>query len=130
MRSPPVTPQLQRLAAQAARDSARVCTPLASRVDAGFVREASRHTSKSRAPGIDGGTAAAEAAHRDEHLRDLHERLRRGRYQAAPVERVGSAKADGRQRPIGTPVCEDKIVQRAVARRLDALDEQDCLDGS
>ena len=75
MRSPTVTPKLQRIAAQAARDSARVCTTLASLVDEDFLREAYRHTSKSSAPGIDGVTAEAYAEHLDEHLRDLHERL-------------------------------------------------------
>ena len=61
----------------------------------------------------------------DEHLRDLHERLRSGRYQAAPVERVWIEKADGGQRPIGKPTFEDTIVQRAVAMLLEAIYEQD-----
>ncbi len=130
MRSPTVPPKLQRIAAQAARDSERVCTPLAPLIDEDFLREAYRHTSTSRAPGIDGVTAEAYAAHLDENLHDLHERLRRGRSQAAPVERVWIEKEDGSQRPIGTPAFEDKIVQRAVAMLLEAIDEQDFLDCS
>jgi group II intron reverse transcriptase/maturase len=130
LRSPTVTPNLPRIAAQAARDSARVCTPLASLIDEDFLREAYRHTSKSSAPGIDGVTAAAYAARRDENLRDLHERLRSGRYQAAPVERVWSEQEDGRQRPIGTPAFEDTIVQRAVVMLLEAIYEQAIHDGS
>jgi RNA-directed DNA polymerase len=130
LRSPTVTPQLQCIAAQAARDSARVCTTLAHRIDEDFLREAYRHTSKASAPGIDGVTAEAYAAPLDENLRDLHERLRSGRYQAAPVERVWIEKEDGSQRPIGKPAFEEKIVQRAVAMRLEALYEQDFLDCS
>ena len=130
MRSPTVTPKLQRIAAQAARDSARVFTPLAYLIDEDFLREAYRHTSKSSAPGIDGVTAEAYAEHLDENLRDLHERLRSGRYQAAPVERVWIEKEDGSQRPIGKPAFEDKIVQRAVAMLLEAIYEQDFLDCS
>ena len=57
VRSPTVTPKLQRLAAQAARDPHRVFTTLAHLIDEDFLREAYRHTSKSSAPGIDGGTA-------------------------------------------------------------------------
>jgi retron-type reverse transcriptase len=41
------------------------------------------------------------AEHLDENLRDLHERLRSGRYQAASIERVWIEKEDGGQRPIG-----------------------------
>ena len=88
MRSPTVTPKLQRIAAQAAREPTRVFTTLTYLIAEDFLREAYRHTSKSSAPGIDGVTAEAYAEHLDENLRDLHERLRSGRYQAAPVERV------------------------------------------
>jgi group II intron reverse transcriptase/maturase len=130
LRSPTVTPTLQRIAAQAARAPARVFTTLAHLIDEDFLREAYRHTSKSSAPGIDGVTAAAYAEHLDENLRDLHERLRSGRYQAAPVERVWIEKEDGSQRPLGTPAFEDKIVQRAVAMLLEAIYEQDFLDCS
>jgi len=130
LRSPTVTPKLQRIAAQAARDPARVFTTLAHLIDEDFLREAYRHTSKSSAPGIDGVTAEAYAEHLDENLRDRHERLRSGRYQAAPVERVWIEKEDGSQRPIGKPAFEDKIIQRAVAMVLEAIYEQDFSESS
>ena len=75
-------------------------------------------------------TAQAYAEHLDENLRDLYERLRSGRYQAAPVERVWIEKEGGGQRPIGKPTFEDKIVQRAVAMLLEAIYEQDFYDCS
>jgi RNA-directed DNA polymerase len=125
LRSPTVTPTLQRIAAQAVREPDRVCTTLAHLIDVDFLREASRRTRKASAPGSDGVTAQAYAAHLDEHLRDLHERLRRGRYQAPPVERVWLEKDDGGHRPIGKPTFEAKMVQRAVAMLLEAIDEQD-----
>jgi RNA-directed DNA polymerase len=130
LRSPTVTPKLQRIAAQAARDPDRVFTTLAHLIDVDFLREAYRHTSKASAPGIDGVTAQQYAEHLDENLHDLHERLRSGRYQAMPVERVWIEKEDGKQRPIGKPTFEDKIVQRAVAMLLEAIYEQDFSDGS
>jgi RNA-directed DNA polymerase len=130
LRSPTVTPKLQRIAAQAARDPERVFTTLAHLIDVDFLREAYRHTSKASAPGIDGVTAQQYAEHLDENLRDLHERLRSGRYQARPVERVWIEKEDGKQRPIGKPTFEDKIVQRAVAMLLEAIYEQDFSDSS
>jgi RNA-directed DNA polymerase len=130
LRSPTVTPKLQRIAAQAARDPDRVFTTLAHLIDEDFLREAYRHTSKASAPGIDGVTAQSYAEHLDENLHALYERLRSGRYQAAPVERVWIEKDDGGQRPIGKPAFEDKIVQRAVAMLLEAIYEQDFYDGS
>ena len=105
MRSPTVTPKLQRIAAQAARDPDWVFTTLAHLMDEDFLREAYRHTRKSSAPGIDGVTAQSYAEHLDENLHDLYERLRSGRYQAVPVERVWIEKDDGGQRPIGKPMC-------------------------
>ena len=117
MRSPTVTPKRQRSAAPAAHDPAWVLTTLAHLIDEDFLREAYRHTRQSSAPGIDGGTAQTSAEHLDENRRDLPERLRSGRYQAAPVERGWIEKDDGGQRPIGQPAFEDKSVQRAVAMR-------------
>jgi len=94
-------------------------------MDVDLLREAYRRTRKDSAPGIDGVTAATYAEHLEENLRDLHERLRSGRYYAPPVKRHWLAKADGSQRPIGLPTFEDKIVQRAVALLLGAIYEED-----
>ena len=105
-------------------------TTLAHLIDEDWLHEAYRHTSKSSAAGIDGVTAKMYAESLDDNLRDLHERLRSGRYQAAPVKRVWIEKDDGGQRPIGQPACEDKSVQRAVAMVLEALDAQDVHDGA
>jgi RNA-directed DNA polymerase len=107
-----------------------VLTTLAPLIDADFLHEAYRQTSKSSAAGLDGITAKRDAAHLDDTRRDVHERLRSGRYQAAPVERVWIEQDDGGQRPMGKPACEDKSVQRAVARLLAAIDAQDFHAGS
>jgi group II intron reverse transcriptase/maturase len=65
-----------------------------------------------------------------ERLFDLSARLGRGAYHAKPVKRVYIPKADGRQRPIGIPALEDKIVQRSVAEVLGAIYETDFHDFS
>jgi RNA-directed DNA polymerase len=130
LRSPTVTTKLQRLAEQAQRDPKRVFTNLAHLIDEDFLREAYRRTRKSSAAGIDGVTAKQYAEHLDENLHDLHERLRSGRYQAAPVVRVWIEKEDEGRRPIGKPAFEDKIGQRAVAMLLEAIYEQDFSDSS
>jgi RNA-directed DNA polymerase len=120
-----VSTKLQRLAEQARRDPRYVFTNLAHLIDVDFLREAYHRTRKSSAPGIDGVRAAQYAERLEENLRALHERLRSGSYRAPAIRRVWISKEDGRQRPIGIPVFEDKIVQRAVAMLLGAIFEQD-----
>jgi group II intron reverse transcriptase/maturase len=123
--SPTIATQLQRIAEQAKQYPARVVTTLAHLMDVDFLREAYHRTRKDSAPGLDGVTAEQYAEHLEENLRDLHERLRSGRYQAPPVKRHWLSKADGSQRPIGLPTFEDKIVQRAVTMLLGAISEED-----
>jgi group II intron reverse transcriptase/maturase len=130
MRSPTVSTKLQRIATQAVDYPEEVFTNLAYLIDEDFLREAYPQTCKTSAPGIDGVTAQDYAAHLDEHLHDLHERLRSGCYQAPPVERVWLDKEEGRKRPIGKPTFEDTMVQRAVALLLGAIEEQDFQDFS
>ena len=57
VRSPTVTPTLQQMAEQAARDPDHVFGTWAHLIDADVPREAYRLTSQSRAAGIDGVTA-------------------------------------------------------------------------
>jgi len=71
--------QRQKIAEQAKRDPAMVLNHVCHLIDSEFLREASRQTCKSSAPGVDKGTAAQYATTLDENLRDLHERLRANR---------------------------------------------------
>ena len=77
------------------------------------------------APGVDGQTWKQYGQNLEENLRDLSSRLHRGAYHAKPVKRAYIPKADGRQRPIGIPTLEDKIVQRAATAVLSAVYEAD-----
>ena len=54
----------------------------------------------------------------EERLLDLHARVRRGAYRAAPVRRVEIPKPDGGMRLLGIATLEDKIVQRAVVEQI------------
>lgn len=124
-RSPTVSNRLLQIAEQAACDPELVFTSLVHHIDVDFLREAYRRTRKDSAPGLDGVTAKQYAEHLEENLEALHERLCRGSYQAPPVKRIWLEKENGKQRPIGIPEFEDKIVQRAVSMLLAAVYEQD-----
>jgi RNA-directed DNA polymerase len=113
---------------QAAKDSGKRLTALWHQVyPIDRLREAYFRLNHDAAPGVDGQTWAAYGEQLDTTLRELSDRLQRGAYQAPPVERVYIPKADGRQRPIGKPTLEDKIVQRATVEVLNAVYEQEFL---
>ena len=104
---------------------------LAHFIDLDWLREAYRLTRKDGAPGVDGQTAQAYERDLDENLSDLLDRFKSGRYRAPPVKRVYIPKADGkRQRPIGIPTLEDKVLQRAVVMLLEPIYEEQFLDCS
>ncbi len=79
------------------------------------------------APGIDGETWRHYGEALEENLAGLSGRLKRGAYRAKPVKRTYIPKADGRQRPLGIPTLEDKLVQRATVEVLNAIYETDFL---
>lgn len=85
---------------------------------------------KEASAGVDGVTYAEYGEEIRGNLERLHERLKSGRYRAQPLRRSYIPKEDGRQRPIGIPVLEDKIVQKAAVELLGAIYEQDFLNGS
>jgi RNA-directed DNA polymerase len=58
-------------------------------------------------------------------LLDLSKRLRSGAYKAKPTRRVYIPKTDGKLRPLGVTVLEDKIVQRAFVMVLNSIYEAD-----
>jgi retron-type reverse transcriptase len=95
--------------------------------DVNRLREAYYGLERSSAPGIDAMAWRDYGKDLEANLRDLSDRLKRGGYRARPVRRVYIPKGDGRQRPIGIPVLEDKIVQRAVVEVLNAIYEVDFL---
>ena len=114
---------LRQIAAQAA-DQTRVFTNLAHLIDIDLLREAFHLTRKDGAPGVDGVTGWEYAKNLESNLKELHERLRTCRYRATPVRRTSLPKDDGGRRPIGIPIFEDKIVQRAVVTLLTPIYEQ------
>jgi len=82
------------------------------------------------ASGIDGESPADFERNLKERCESLVDRLKRNAYQAPPVKRVNIPKGDGKTRPLGIPTSEDRLLQRAVMRILEAIYEQDFLDCS
>lgn len=82
---------------------------------------------RAAAPGVDGVTFQEYEQNLEVNLRGLVERLRRGSYHARLIRRKYIPKGEGKWRPLGIPVLEDKLVQLAVAQILGAIFEADFL---
>jgi len=93
--------------------------------DIGRLREAYYSLKRKATPGVDGQTWHQYGEKLEDNLWDLSGRLQRGAYRAKPVKRGYLPKPDGRQRPIGVLVLEDKISQRATVKVLEAIYEND-----
>jgi RNA-directed DNA polymerase len=112
----------------AKRDRKQRFTALLHHVyDVGRLRAAYLALKRDAAPGLDGETWGHYGEALEANLQDLAARVKRGAFRACPVRRVFIPKADGRQRPLGVPTVEDKIVQRAVVEVLNAIYEPDFL---
>jgi len=86
--------------------------------DVDRLRAAYHALKRDAAAGVDGETWQHYGRKLESNLQDLSRRLTRRAYRAKPVRRAYIPKADGRQRLLGVPALEDKIVQRAVVEVL------------
>lgn len=115
---------LERVGRKAARDKETKFSNLMCHLKAPLLEQAYRSLKKSAAAGVDGVTWSEYGEALETRVADLQERLHRGSYHPQPVRRAFIPKADGRQRPIGIPVLEDKIVQQAVRMILEPIYER------
>jgi RNA-directed DNA polymerase len=119
---------LERVREAAERDKQVRFTALLHHVyNIDHLRRAYYALKREAAPGVDGETWQHYGEALEENLVDLSGRLARGAYRAKPVKRTYLAKADGRQRPLGIPTLEDKLVQRTTVEVLNAIYETDFL---
>lgn len=95
-----------------------------------FLRESFRRLKRDKSPGIDRVTVEEYERELEENLKDLVKRLKSWRYRPQPMRRVYIPKLDGTKRGLGIPTVEDKIVQKGIARILEAIYEVDFQDVS
>jgi len=127
-RRAPGSHALARIHEAARRDPRQRFTSLFHHVyDVSRLRSAYLSLRRDSAAGVDEMTWGDYGEGLEDRLRQLSERLRKGSYRAEPARRAFIPKADGRQRPIGVPTLEDKIVQRAMTEVMSAIYEADFL---
>ena len=118
---------LDRVRQAARKDKDARFTALLHHVTVDRLRAGYRAIRSDAAPGVDGVTWRDYGQDLEANLADLHARVQRGAYRASPSRRVFIPKPDGRLRPLGIAVLEDKIVQRATVEVLNAIYEEDFL---
>jgi len=92
-----------------------------------FLLDCWRYIKKDAAYGVDRVSAREYEKNLEENIRQLVERLKKGIYRAKLVRRQYIPKGEGKFRALGIPATEDKLLQLAVKRILEAIYEQDFL---
>jgi RNA-directed DNA polymerase len=127
----PVETKLHRIAEKARKEPGFKFTSLYHLMNEELLRGCFNRLRKDAAAGIDKMTKDMYAGNLEVNLSNLIDRLHRMAYIPQPVRRTyipkpGSAK----QRPLGIPCFEDKLVQSGLVRILESVYEQDFINDS
>lgn len=103
-------------------------TSLAHLINRDMLIECHRQLENRKAPGVDGVTKRDYAENLERNVENLVKRMKRQAYKPQAVKRVYIPKpGTSKMRPLGIPAYEDKLVQLALSRILNAIYETDFL---
>ena len=124
--------QLSQIAKKAKLDRTVRFTSLAHLLTPEFLTETWGMMNRRAASGIDGESTEQFESELKQRVEEICAQLRAGAYRAPPVRRVEIPKGPGKTgtRPLGIPTVADRLLQRAVARIIEAVFEADFLDCS
>jgi group II intron reverse transcriptase/maturase len=126
-----VVTKLRRIAEKARKDPSFKFTSLYHLMNEELLLGCFKRLRKDAAAGIDEETKETYAANLDANLSNLIERLHRMAYIPQAVRRTYIPKPGStKQRPLGIPCFEDKLVQAGMVRILNAVYEQDFIEDS
>jgi group II intron reverse transcriptase/maturase len=121
---------LRGIANKARRESGHRFQDLSRLLSEGFLRECWGLVNKRASAGVDRVSAQTYGRDLEGKLTRLVGRLKRGSYRARLVRRKEIPKPGGKTRPLGIPVVEDKLLQTAASKILEAIWEQEFLPSS
>ena len=121
---------LQGIAKKAAQDQSYRFRNLFGMLTVAYVLSGWPLLNKRAATGVDRISARAYGERLHDHVTSLVERVKNQCYRAKLVRRHYIPKGNGALRPLGIPATEDKLLQMAVARILEAIYEPDFLPSS
>ena len=115
--------KLERIAEISATTKRPEFTSLYHLINAELLKQCHRELDGKKAVGIDKVTKEEYGKHLESNIADLVQRLKNKSYKPLPTRRVYIPKANGKLRPLGIVSYEDKIVQLAVKKILEAIYE-------
>ncbi len=122
----PVEPTfLQALSIKAGTAKAHRFQNLYGSLNETLLHQAWRTLNKRGAPGVDKVSIAQYGENLSDNIRQLVERLKRDDYRSRLIRRKYIPKGNGKERPLGIPVVEDRLLQGAVRLLLEAIFEPD-----
>lgn len=126
-----VETKLQRITEKARKEPSCKFTSLFHLMNKDLLRGCFEGLRKDAASGIDRITKEDYGKDLEANLTELVERLHKMSYIPQPVRRVYIPKPGStKQRPLGVPALEDKLVQAGLVRILEAIYEGDFIDDS
>jgi RNA-directed DNA polymerase len=121
---------LQAIANKAAKDSKYRFENLFRMLNKENTIDSFRMLNKKAATGVDQISFQEFGLNLEKNVEELIEQVKRGSYKAKLVRRQYIPKSNGKLRPLGIPATADKLLQKVVARILEAIYEQDFLASS
>ena len=115
--------KLARIAQLSAENPNMVFTSVGHLIDKELLKDGNAKMDSDRAVGIDGVTKEEYEKDLDANLENLIDRLKRKAYKPQPARRVEIPKDNGKTRPLSVYCYEDKLVQEALKRILEAVFE-------
>ena len=126
-----VETKLLRIAAKAAKESGLKFVNLYYLMNEELLTDCYRRLRKKAAAGIDEVTKEEYGGNLADNLKELMGGLHRMSYRPQAVRRKYVPKAGSdKRRPLGIPCLEDKLVGMALARIMEAIYEQNFIEGS
>ena len=115
--------KLERIAEISAETKKPVFTSIYHLINAELLKQCHKELDGKKAVGVDKVTKEEYGKNLDRNIEDLVQRLKNKSFKPLPSLRVYIPKGNGKMRPLGIASYEDKIVQMAVKKVLEAIYE-------
>ena len=115
--------KLARISQMSRENPAMIFTSIGHLINKEMLKSCHEAMDGTKAKGIDGVSKADYEEHLEENLDRLVDRLKRKAYHPQPARRVEIPKDNGKTRPLSIYCYEDKLVQEALKRVLEAVFE-------